>query len=196
MVNLQLSDLQLATPLIGDHQKINAALALATVGVLRGQIPVAANKIREGLATVNWPGRLQLIKRGGQKILLDGAHNLAGAEALRTSLEKDFGGVRPVLIFGVLADKSWPEICRLLSPVAAKIFTVPVASERSAKPGELANYFRAANPAIQVTALESLPAALNACQDEPFVVITGSLYLVGEALERLEAAQEPAANAV
>jgi dihydrofolate synthase/folylpolyglutamate synthase len=178
---------QLATPLIGDHQKTNAALALATVEVLRKQVPVAEEKIREGLATVNWPGRLQLIERGGQNFLLDGAHNLAGAETLRISLEIDFGGVRPVLIFGVLADKGWPGICRLLSPLAAKIFTVPVASERSANPNELADYFCAANPAIQVTALENLAAALNACKNEPFVVITGSLYLVGEALERLEA---------
>ena len=174
------SNLQVATPLIGDHQKMNAALALATVGVLRGQVPVAGEKIREGLATVSWPGRLQLIQEpGGRKILLDGAHNLAGAETLRISLGKDFGGVRPVLIFGALADKNWPDICRLLTPLAGKIFTVPVASERAAAANGLADCFHAANPALEVVALENLAAALNACGSEPFVVITGSLYLVG-----------------
>jgi dihydrofolate synthase/folylpolyglutamate synthase len=178
-----------ATPvlrLLGDHQKLNAALALATVEILQPQIPVAKEKIRAGLAGVNWPGRLQLVQKpGGQKILLDGAHNVAGAEALRATLEKNFAGATPLLIFGALADKNWPEICRILAPLAARIFTVPVASERSADANALAQVFRSANPSAEVAAFENLSAAINASKDEPFVVITGSLYLVGEALERL-----------
>jgi dihydrofolate synthase/folylpolyglutamate synthase len=175
-----------APPLLGQHQKNNAALALATVGILQKQIPVSAENIRAGLATVNWPGRLQLVQKpNGQKILLDGAHNVAGAETLRAALEKHFAGIRPVIIFGALQDKQWPHICRLLAPLATEIFTVPVVSERTAEAGELANCFRAANPAVPVTALQNLPAAINASKDKPFIVITGSLYLVGEALERL-----------
>jgi dihydrofolate synthase/folylpolyglutamate synthase len=171
--------------LLGDHQKLNAALALATVEILQPQIPVAAEKIHAGLADVNWPGRLQLIpKPGGQKILLDGAHNVAGAEALRATLEKHFADAGPVLIFGALADKNWPDICRILAPLAARIFTVPVASDRTADAHELAKVFRSANPAAEVAALENLAAAINASKHEPFVVITGSLYLVGEALEQ------------
>ena len=61
---------ELQTPLPGEHQRLNAALALATVEVLQPQIPVTAAQIRDGLASVNWPGRLQLIERGAQKILL------------------------------------------------------------------------------------------------------------------------------
>jgi dihydrofolate synthase/folylpolyglutamate synthase len=172
--------------LLGDHQKINATLAVATVEVLQPQIPVAAEKIRAGLAGVNWPGRLQLIeKTGGQKMLLDGAHNVAGAETLRATLGKHFAGTRPVLIFGALADKNWPAICRVLAPLAVKIFTVPVASERTADAPALAKMFRSANPAAEVAAFENLAAALNASKDEPFIVITGSLYLIGEALEQL-----------
>ena len=178
-----------ATPvlrLLGDHQKLNAALALATVEVLKKKIPVSTENIRAGLAAVNWPGRLQLIQKpDGRKILLDGAHNVAGAETLRAALEKDFAGIRPVFILGALADKNWPDICRILAPLAAKVFTVPVASERTAKAGELADYFRSANPTAAATACDNLADALIACKDEPFVVITGSLYLVGEALEQL-----------
>ncbi len=75
--------------LAGEHQKLNAALALATVEILQKQIPVAEEKIRAGLANVNWPGRLQLVTReSGQKILLDGAHNRAGAKALREALKE------------------------------------------------------------------------------------------------------------
>ena len=180
------SSLQPATSLLGEYQKVNAALALAAVAILQKQIPVADGTIREALAAVNWPGRLQLIKRpGGQIVLLDGAHNLAGAETLRKTLEKDFSGVRPVIIFGALADKNWLAICRLLAPLATKIFTVPVASQRAADAGELAEVFHAANPMAAVNARANLSDALNASKDEAFVVITGSLYLVGEALERL-----------
>ena len=177
----------LAPPLLGDHQKINAALALATVEVLQKQIFVPDEKIHAGLAAVDWPGRLQLVARtGGQKILLDGAHNVAGAEVLRAALELDFAGVRPLLIFGTLADKNWPDICRILAPLADKIFTVPVASARTADARELAAAFHSANPAAEVMVAANFLEALNAGKDEPFVVVTGSLYLVGEALERLE----------
>jgi len=172
--------------LLGEHQKLNAALAIATVEILQKQVPVTTEHIRAGLAGVNWPGRLQLIEKpGGQKILLDGAHNVAGAEALRATLAKHFADVRPVLIFGALADKNWLGICRVLAPLAEQIFTVPVASDRTADAHELAEAFSSAHPAAKVLAVKDLPAAINASKDEPFVVITGSLYLVGEALERL-----------
>ncbi len=178
-------NLQPATTLIGDHQKLNAAMALATVEVLQKQIPVTEENIRVGLQNVNWPGRLQFIKRGGQKILLDGAHNVAGAEVLRVTLEKDFTENRPVFIFGALADKNWPDICRILAPLAAKIFTVPVASQRTADADEVAKVFRPANPAAEVIVGKDFSEAISACKDEPFVVVTGSLYLIGEALEQL-----------
>jgi folylpolyglutamate synthase/dihydropteroate synthase len=63
---------------------------------------------------------------------------------------------------------------------------VPVASKRTTHPSDLANAFRAATPAVPVTSFESLQAALNASKNEPLVMITGSLYLIGEALEKLE----------
>ena len=174
-----------ALNLRGQHQRVNAALALATVEALQTKIPVSTENIRSGLAGVNWSGRLQLIERGGQRILLDGAHNLAGAETLRTALETEFGGLRPTFIFGTLEDKKWVEICRLLAPLAAKTFTVPVASARSADAHKLAKIFQEANPAVEAAARKNFQDALNACKDEAFVVITGSLYLVGEALEAL-----------
>ncbi len=171
--------------LSGEHQNQNATLAVATVEVLQPQIPVSQNQIEAGLQTVCWPGRLQLVERGAQNILLDGAHNVAGAEALRAALKNEFAHGRPVFIFGALADKKWPDICRLLAPLAKKVFTVPVASRRTAGADELAEVFRAANPAMKVVACEKLSEAIFACQNEPFVVITGSLYLIGEALEWL-----------
>jgi dihydrofolate synthase / folylpolyglutamate synthase len=176
-----------ATPsLPGKHQKTNAALALAIVEVLQKQIPVTAEKIREGLSNVNWPGRLQLIEKpDGQKILLDGAHNVASAKVLGEALEKIFPAKKRTLVLGVLQDKDWREICEILSPLAEKIFTVAVASERSANPKELAEICRIANPAAEIFVCGSLKEALQKTSMANFVVITGSLYLVGEALELL-----------
>jgi dihydrofolate synthase/folylpolyglutamate synthase len=177
--NLELS-------LLGEHQEKNAALVCSAVEVLHKTIPVSENQIRAGLTKVEWAGRLQLIQKpNGQKILLDGAHNLDGAKALRAALDKYFVATRPVLIFGALADKNWPDICRILAPPAVKISTVPVASTRAADAHELAAAFESANPAATVVACKNMEHALNLNKDEAFVVVTGSLYLVGEALERL-----------
>jgi len=169
--------------LLGEHQKINATLALAVVEILQNEIPATATHLHAGLANVSWPGRLQMIEHAGQQILLDGAHNVAGAETLGAALGRQFAGRQPVLIFGALADKKWPEICRVLAPLVAKAFTVTVASDRAADAAELAGAFRSANPELPVMVSASLADALNACKDSHFVVVTGSLYLVGEALE-------------
>ena len=172
--------------LAGEHQKWNAALAVATVDVLQRQIPAADEAIRAGLAGVNWPGRLQLIQRAnGQKILLDGAHNLAGVEVLRAALEKFFPAKKRTLIMGILQDKDWRLICRQMAPLAGKIIAVPVASERTASPTDLAAECRATHPAAEVMTGGSLKEGLQRSADNDFIVITGSLYLVGEALELL-----------
>lgn len=183
------------TGLLGEHQKLNAALALATVQVVQPHITVTDDQIRTGLANVQWSGRFQLIQRpNGQRILLDGAHNLAGAEALRSTLQRDFAGTQPVLIFGALADKQWVDICQTLAPLSKSIFTVPVASPRTADPAGLAETFRAAHPSATVTPLVTLKEAMQVNVNEPFILITGSLYLVGEALELLGAAPTDAAG--
>jgi dihydrofolate synthase/folylpolyglutamate synthase len=172
--------------LSGAHQKINAALALATIEVLQMQIPVSEENIREGLVNVNWPGRLQLIKKpNGQKILLDGAHNVAGVEALRTALTEGTSFAAQVFIVGFLADKDWRPMCEILAPLAKKIFCVPVASPRTADAHALAETFRSLNPTAEVLAGKKLGDALNASGEDAFIVITGSLYLIGEALELL-----------
>jgi len=73
----------------------------------------------------------------------------------------------------------------VLAPLADKIFTVPVASGRTADAGELAAAFRSAKPAAEIIACKNLTEAFSASKDEAFIVVTGSLYLVGEALELL-----------
>jgi dihydrofolate synthase/folylpolyglutamate synthase len=174
-----------ALSLLGDHQQRNAELAVATVRTLADQIPVSETAIREGLARVEWPGRLQVITRGAQTLLLDGAHNVAGTKVLRDALQKFFPGRRPVLIFGALGDKDWSHMCEVLAPLADRIITTSVASDRSAAAKELAEACRRADARVAVAAGDSLDEALDQTAHEPLVVVTGSLYLVGATLERL-----------
>jgi dihydrofolate synthase/folylpolyglutamate synthase len=176
--------------LAGEHQQANAALALAAVEILQKQIPVTQAQTRRGLAAVNWPGRLQLIPRpDGRQILLDGAHNPAGAAALAAALRQSFPAAGRTLVLGALADKDWQAVCNILAPLASKILPVPVASERAAGAADLAECCRSANPAAEIVACANLAEALEKSAADPFVVVTGSLYLVGEALELLGAAE-------
>lgn len=171
-------------PLLGEHQQLNAALAAATVRVLRGKIPVNDDAIRRGLETVSWPGRLQLVKLSdGRRLLLDGAHNAAGIEVLRAALARHFPEERPALVFGMLADKDWPAMARRLAPLASRIVAVPVSSERTVSAADLAAVCREVNPATEMAG--SLNEALQRTQKNRFIIMTGSLYLIGEALELL-----------
>ncbi len=173
-------------PLLGDHQKTNAALAVATVEVLQPQIRVSPPDLRAGLASVSWPGRLQLIRRpGGARVLLDGAHNLAGAQVLTRALQTFFSAEKRTFVLGILQDKDWQLICGQLAPLAGKIIAVPVASSRTTKPEELAEVCRAAHSSAQIMVAATLATGLAHTVGDPFVVVTGSLYLVGEALELL-----------
>lgn len=185
--------------LAGAHQQLNAALALAAVEVLQNQIPVSHEAIHRGLETVHWPGRLQLVPRpGGQRVLLDGAHNPAGAAALRNAIQAVNAvpeGVAPVtLILGILADKDCCVMCDILAPLAEHILLVPVGSERTAKPEVLEPFCRAANPQATVAVCEGLPQALAFAGHDPFVVVAGSLYLIGEAMELLGLSPVPTAD--
>jgi len=89
------------------------------------------------------------------------------------------------LILGVLEDKDWSQMCETLAPLAGRILVVPVNSERSASPAPLRDACAKSNPAAETIACPSLADALKLAANDPFVVVTGSLYLVGEAMELL-----------
>lgn len=174
-----------APALRGAHQRRNAALAVAVVRALRDTLPVSDTALRRGLETVRWAGRLQVEKIGGREFLLDGAHNVDGARALVRALREEFAGAPFALVLGMLGDKDCELMCRMLAPLAQRIAAVRVGSSRSAEPTELAEFCRRANQSALVTAHESAGNALSALEKEPRVVIAGSLYLIGEAMEQL-----------
>jgi dihydrofolate synthase / folylpolyglutamate synthase len=188
-----LDELQL--PLPGHHQKMNAAVALDTVRTLADIVPVSEVAIREGLGSVEWAGRLQrLAEPSGRVVLLDGAHNVGGAEMLAAALKEYYPEQRPCLVLGILRDKDWLRMCELLAPLASRILLVPVHSTRSAEPHGLAEACRHANPQARVSEHPTLVAALEDIAEEPFVTIAGSLYLVGEAMELLHVSPAAASS--
>lgn len=181
-----------AMPLLGEHQRRNAALAAAVARSLADQIPVSDDVIQRGLYTVHWPGRFQVVNAGaGRTIILDGAHNPAGVDALKSSLTRYFPGQAPAFILGVMEDKNWKAICDLLVPMAAKVWFVPVSSERTANPASMREYSTQLNPTTAAQAAERLDQAIEALSNDPLVVITGSLHLIGQAIEVLRLAPAP-----
>jgi len=178
-------------PLLGRHQQTNASLAKAVVEQLQGELPVPPEAVRAGLAKVHWPGRLQIIRRGEQTVLLDGAHNAEGAVMLRQALAEGFSSDSPVFILGMVDEKDGAGFCAELATLAKRIVLSPVSSARSAKPDSFVVACQASNPAAAVEVTESLGQALKCCATEPFVVIAGSFYLVGEAMEHLGVAPTP-----
>jgi len=182
-------------PLLGDHQRVNAALAVATVRELSNIVPVSPAAIQTGLAQVHWPGRLQILRPGpGRAIVLDSAHNPAGAEVLRAALQKYFPGALVTLVFGVLRDKDWSAMCQILVPLAGRVCLAPVGSDRTADPQVLREVCLTLNPYAEVLACASLSDALTRVANDPVVVITGSVHFVGEAMEALNISPAPRQN--
>jgi dihydrofolate synthase/folylpolyglutamate synthase len=182
-------------PLLGAHQRLNAALAVAVARALAPAIPVAEAALREGLSRVNWPGRLQVIEGAcGQVNVLDGAHNPAGVAVLRAAWEQLYAGIQPTLIIGALRDKDWLGMFQALAPLAQAVYLVPVASARTAAPLDLRAACQRIQPAARIVACGSLREALVLTEKDKHRLLTGSLYLVGEALERLGALAAPPLN--
>lgn len=179
---------EIEIPLKGDHQRLNAALAISCVNVSQNRLPVFESAIVEGLSTVQWSGRFQEVRRAGQIFILDGAHNPQSASILRQTFQSsDYSNAeQPALIIGILADKDVAEICKELAPITSRIFAVWTPSERSANPEQIRAEWLKINPDANVTVCKDLNTALELTKDFQTILITGSFYLVGEALEKLE----------
>lgn len=176
---------KLRLPLLGSHQAINAAVAVAAGEA--ADFRTTPEDVREGLNRTRWPGRFQVVQDGPGTVILDGAHNIASAVALKETLCRHFRDARFTLILGILADKNYPVMCAELAPLADTIYTVRVKNNRAADPEDLARACRGANPGAKVEAVAELEKAFEAAskREAAPIVITGSLFLVGEAMDRL-----------
>jgi len=179
--------------MLGLHQIENAACALGVVHALRQTgrcVPESA--IRDGLARASWPGRFEVLSRKPY-VIIDGAHNPEGAAALASTYRELFPDRRCVLVMGVLGDKDVGPVVETLGPLARRVIvTKPNHPTRSLEPERLAQVVREAGlPAdVHVPASHAIRVGLGALEDsEDVLLITGSLYLIGEArtiLRRVE----------
>jgi dihydrofolate synthase/folylpolyglutamate synthase len=181
----RLDDLRLG--LLGTYQPANALLAVAAAR----ELGVGERGIRAGLARARWPGRFELRRREGGWLVLDGAHNPAGARALAASLETYFGETPITLVIGVLRDKDAAGILRpLLGRVRRVILTAP-GSARAAAPEDLRALVPASMPVeVAPTVGQALAAAEEGFRS-PVVCVAGSLMLIGDALRHLDGGEKP-----
>lgn len=169
----------LAPALRGEYQARNAALAVMALRTWK-EFPTGVGAIRRGLARTRWEGRLDEY-RAARRTLLDGAHNPEAAGLLRQYLE---GRPEIHMVFGAVRDKNIREIGRILFPAATRLYLTPLANSRSAGPAEIAALHPRHRPRMEShpDPRRALAAAWAACPPSGLVVVTGSLYLVGELL--------------
>lgn len=173
------------SPLAGRHQLRNVALAIAVALELKRSFgyKISTPNIGDGIANTRWPGRFQVIP-GTPEIVLDVAHNPAGAWALRSALSSRYDGQPLTIIFGAMRDKAIAEIAEILFPLADEVIATKVNSPRAASPEEIQEL--ATHVGTRITASDSLQNAIGAARRRgSAIAITGSVYLVGAALELL-----------
>jgi len=162
----------------GEHQKMNAALAIAALQA--ADIQVSDHAIARGLSSVEWPARFQIWNEG---IVIDGAHNPAGARILAQTWREQFGSDRATILLAILRDKNAAEIVQALIPISTNFVLPQIRSERAMPPNELAEAISSVNPTLPYSITSSVAEAISAAQKtSERVLITGSLHFAGEAL--------------
>ncbi len=168
-------------------QTENASCALKVIEVLRERYPECFGDISDedtarALARTSWPGRYEQITLEGPAILLDGAHNEAAAQRLREALDADFPERRIIYIMGVLADKDFDAMARIMFNPGDRVYTVTTSSPRALPAQELAAQLaRHDIDAIPCeTAQDAVTNALNEAGEDDVILAFGSLYCLGE----------------
>lgn len=170
-------------PLLGEHQIINLSVALNVIEALYEIENIIINRelIEKSLEDVKWIGRLEVL---GKKpaIVIDGAHNIDGIKALRRNVEKCFKYNKLYLLLGILADKQVKEMVKEITPIAEKVYALTPHSERAELSEDLKKEILEFNP--NVVSLESYEeaffSAVNEAEKDDLILISGSLYMVGD----------------
>ena len=176
--------IQVESPLAGAHQHRNIALAIAAAVELSSfGFPVKPETIASGIRLTRWPGRLERVTARGVEWILDVAHNPAGAWALRSGLRAILEVRKPrTLVFSCLRDKPIAELAQILFPVFDHVILAPIHSSRAAAQADLLSAAQATG--TEATVADSVSEALDLAAeltDGGVAVISGSVYLVGEA---------------
>jgi len=179
------------SPLVGRHQLRNIALAIAAADELHNQgfAQITPKAIERGIRETRWPGRFQVVPSDGRRpeFVLDVAHNPAGAWALRSTLSAAYEDRPITMVFGVLRDKAVAEITEILFPVAELVIVTHANNPRSASVEEIRQAAARVAGDVQVAAdvSSALVKASKIAGPAGLVVVTGSIYIVGEAMQQM-----------
>jgi dihydrofolate synthase/folylpolyglutamate synthase len=176
------------TPLVGRHQLRNVALAIAAAVELseQGFRGITAKSIEEGIRNTRWPGRFQMIaaRPDWPEMVIDVAHNPAGAWALRSALSERYEGRPLIFLFGAMQDKVIGEIAEILFPLADKVIATQPENPRAATPQEIQQ--AAVRSGAEIEAVENVRRAIDRARqlaaNGKVIVVTGSIYMVGEVM--------------
>ncbi len=177
-------------PLLGEHQAVNCCLAVAAAEQLEQQAQaIDSQTIHQGVKAAQWPGRFEVIK-GRPNIILDAACNPQAADALAKTLCEVVGAAPLTLIVGFLREKDYRKMCEILLPRATEILLTQPGGQRALPVRELRGVARTLFPERKVRCFGSVEEAVAAavdfpCQQDSFVCITGSNYLLGPARQAL-----------
>ena len=180
------------TPLVGRHQLRNVALAVAAAEELSklGLAGITPESIERGIRETRWPGRFQVLagRTGWPEIVLDVAHNPAGAWALRSALSERYDDRPLIFVFGAMRDKAISEMTEILFPLADRVIATRPENPRSASPEEIQQAGSRTGTEIEAVAEvgPALERAHDAAGPRTIIVVTGSIYLVGEAMRVLD----------
>jgi dihydrofolate synthase/folylpolyglutamate synthase len=163
-------------PLAGEHQVTNAVTAVAALD----QLGLPAEAIREGIRQARWPGRLERVS-ATPEIILDGAHNPAGARALAAYINRFFDGRRVWLIYGAMRDKAVEEMGAILFPLADQILATAPRMARALRPETIRELTDHPRLRTSATLEEALAIARREAAPDDAIFIAGSLFLVAEA---------------
>jgi dihydrofolate synthase/folylpolyglutamate synthase len=190
---LQVLDEQILveTPLVGRHQLRNVALAIAAAVELNSQgfRGITAKSIERGIRETRWPGRFQVFaaRAGWPEMVIDVAHNPAGAWALRSVLSERYEDRPLIFVFGAMRDKAISEMAEILFPLAERVIATRPENPRAALPEEIQQ--AAARTGVEIEAIEAVESALQRARSlakaGTVIVITGSIYLVGEVMRNM-----------
>jgi dihydrofolate synthase/folylpolyglutamate synthase len=178
-------DYNLTIPLLGDHQMENAATAVAALETLASiGTRISTQNIVQGFSQVSWPGRLQILSREPM-VVTDGAHNAYSMRKLVESIKDYFPHKKCLVIFGTSCDKDIPGMARELKPLADNIIVTTSSHPRAASTSTSVKEF--ANLGIKVDIIENVAEALSkalaAAKKTELILVTGSLFVVAEAID-------------
>jgi dihydrofolate synthase/folylpolyglutamate synthase len=166
--------------LYGRHQQTNAAVAVAALELASGSFPVGEATVRQGLESVVWPGRFEIM-REHPWVILDGAHNGEGVNALAEGLKEFRQGRKIKLLFAAMEDKDWRYMLSVLLPLMDEVVLTRVRMERSAEPEQLAGCTAGSLPhRIVNDARAGLKLLYQEAGTDDIILAAGSLYLLGE----------------